>query len=155
LQLDHFEDGQEGDDHGVARRAGFEEADEINAGIVAGKDLAAQLGDHLSHGELFVLQLDAGDFFATFEDLLKNFDEIDQRDDEFAFGTFVVIKRFVGLGPDVLFDLLLLIEHLGRVFEFFVFEQALNEFFTRVGGLLFRRGERVGREEHFGFDVDE
>ena len=58
----------------MARGAGFEEADEVDAGIVIGEDLAAELSDHLRDGELFVLQLDAGDFFAAFEDLLENFD---------------------------------------------------------------------------------
>jgi hypothetical protein len=51
--------------------------------------------------------------------------------------------------------LLALVEELRGVFEFFVLDEALDKFFTRVGGLLFGRGERVGREKHFGFDVDE
>ena len=155
LELDHFEHGEEGDDHGVTGGAGFEELDEADGVGVAGEDLAAELGDHLGNGEGFVLQLDAGDFFFALEDLLEDADEIDEGDDQFAFGAFVVVERFVGLGPDVFFDLLFLVEKLRGVFEFFVLDEALDEFFARIGGLLFGGGERVGREKHFRFDVDE
>src|SRR6202162_2855962 len=41
LELDHFEDREEGDDHGVARGAGFEELDEIERVVFAGEDLRA------------------------------------------------------------------------------------------------------------------
>src|SRR5258708_5705158 len=78
LQLDHFEDREKGHDHGVARGARFEKLHEVYAGVVARQDLSAQLRHHLRHCELFVLQFDAGNFFAAFEDLLKNFDEIDE-----------------------------------------------------------------------------
>ena len=88
--------------------------------------MAAQLRDHLRDRELLVLQFDAGNFLAAFENLLEDFYEIDKGDNEFTFGAFVVIKRFVGLGPDVFFDLLALIKELRGVFEFFVFEQALD-----------------------------
>ncbi len=126
LELDHFEDGEEGDDHGVAGGAGFEEFDEADGVGVAREDLAAELGDHLRDGEDFVLELDAGDFFFALEDLLEDADEIDEGDDEFAFGAFIVVEGFVGLGPDVFLDLLFLVEELGGVFEFFVFDEALN-----------------------------
>jgi len=43
LHLDHFEDGEEGDDHGVARRASLEETDEVDGVVVAGQDLRAEL----------------------------------------------------------------------------------------------------------------
>jgi hypothetical protein len=89
------------------------------------------------------------------KDLLENADKVDQGDDEFTFRAFIVVEGFIGLGPDVLFDLLALVEKLRGVFEFFVFDEALNEFFARVGGLLLGRSQRVGREKHFGFDVDE
>ena len=59
----------------------------------------------------------------AFEDLLENADQIDQGNDQFAFGAFVVVEGFVGLGPDVFFDLLFLVEELRGVFEFFVFER--------------------------------
>jgi len=36
-----------------------------------------------------------------------------------------------------------------------VLKQALDEFFARIGRLFLGRSERVGREEHFGFDVNE
>jgi len=155
LELDHFEDGEEGYDHGVAGGAGFEELDEADGVGVAAEDLGAELGDHLGHSEDVVGQFDADDFFFALEDLLEDADEVDEGDDEFAFGAFVVVESFVGTGPDVFFDLLLLVEELGGVFEFFVFDEALDQFFARVGGLLFGGGERVGREKHFGFDVDE
>jgi hypothetical protein len=117
--------------------------------------LAAELGDHLGHGEGFVLELDAGNFLFSLEDLLEDANEIDEGDDEFAFGAFVVVERFVRLGPDVFFDLLALVKELGGVFEFFVLEETLDQFFAGIGGLLFGRAERVGREKHFGFDIDE
>ena len=50
------------------------------------------------------------------------------------FGAFVVVEGFVGLGPDVFFDLLLLVEELGGVFIFFVFDETLDEFGAGVGG---------------------
>ena len=155
LELDHFKDREESDDHGVAGGAGFEELNEADGIVGAGEDLAAKLGDHLRDGEEFVLQLDAGNFFFAFEDLLENTDKVDEGDDKFTFGAFIMVQGFVGLGPDVLLDLLALVEKLRGVFEFFVFDEALNEFFARVGGLLLGRSQRVGREKHFGFDVDE
>jgi hypothetical protein len=139
----------------VARGAAFEELNEADGIVGAGEDLAAELGNHLCDSEEFVLQLDAGNFFFAFEDLLENADKVDQGDDEFTFRAFIVVEGFIGLGPDVLFDLLALVEELRGVFEFFVFDEALDKFFARVGGLLLGRGKRVGREKHFGFDVDE
>jgi len=155
LELDHFKDSEKRDDHGVTRGAGFEELNEADGIVGAGEDLAAKLSDHLGDGEDFMLELDAGNFFLALEDLLEDADEVNEGDDEFALGGFVVIEGFVGLGPDVFFDLLLLVKKLSGIFEFFVLEEALDEFFARVGGLLFGGGERVGREKHFGFDVDE
>ena len=155
LEFDHFEDGEEGDDHGVAGGAGFEEFDEADGAGVAREDLTAELRDHLGYREGIVLELDADYFFFTLEDLLENADEVDEGDDEVAFGAFVVVEGFVGTGPDIFFDLLALVEELRGVLEFFVFDEALDEFFARIGGLLFGGGEGIGREEHFGFDVDE
>ena len=93
-----------------------------------------------------VLQVDAHHFFAALQDLLEDFDEIDERHDEIGFGAFVVVERFVGPGPDVFFDLLLLVEQLGGVLEFFVFDQALHKFGAWVGGQFFRcpRAGRAG-----------
>jgi hypothetical protein len=51
LKFHHFQDGQEGYDHGVAGGAGFEELDEADGGGVAREDLGAELGDHLGYGE--------------------------------------------------------------------------------------------------------
>jgi hypothetical protein len=114
LELNHFEYRQEGHDHGVARGAGFEKLDEIQGVVFAGQDLGAQLGDHLRDGEFFVAQIDARDFFAALEDLLENFYEVDQRDDQLGVGAFVVVEGFVGLGPNVFFDLLFLVEEFAR-----------------------------------------
>ena len=102
-----------------------------------------------------MLQLDARDFFFAFEHLLEDANQVDEGDDQFAFGSFVVVERFVRLGPNIFFDLLRLIEELGGVLEFFVFEKPLHQLFAWVAGLFLRRGERVGREKHFGFDVNE
>ena len=87
-----------------------------------------------------MLQLDAGDFFAAIEDLLEHFYQVNERDDQIAFRAFVVVERFVRLGPDIFFDLLLLVEELRGVFEFFVFDEALDEFGARVAGDFFRSG---------------
>src|SRR5262249_31623618 len=99
LELDHFENCEDGDDHGVTRTARFDKADESDAGIVAGENLAAQLNDHLGDGERFVAQFDARDFFTAFENLLENLDEIDQRNNQFAFRALVVVKGFIRIGP--------------------------------------------------------
>jgi len=155
LEFHHLEDGEEGDDHGVTRRAGVEKFDQADGARVAGEDLAAELRDHLRDGEDVVLKLDADNFFFAFEDLLEDADEIDEGDDEFAFGAFIVVQGFVRVGPDVFFDLLFLVEELRGVFEFFVLDEALDEFFARIGGLFLGRSQRIGREKHFGLDVDE
>jgi hypothetical protein len=139
----------------MAGGAGFEKLNEADGTVGAGEDLAAELGNHLRDSEEFVLELDAGNFFFSLEDLLENADKVDEGDDEFTLGAFIVVQGFVGLGPNVLLDLLALVEELRGVFEFFVFDQALDEFFARVSGLFFWRGERIGREKHFRFDVDE
>src|SRR5215472_17068129 len=112
LKLDHFKHGKEGDNHGVTRGAGVEEFDEADRAGVAGEDLAAELRDHLGDREDVVLKLDAGHFFFAFEDVLENPNKIDERNDEFSFGALVVVEGLVGLGPDVLLDLLLLVEEL-------------------------------------------
>src|SRR5712671_2549238 len=52
-------------------------------------------------------------------------------------------------------DLLFLVQELRGVLEFFVLHEALDQVGARVGGLLFRARERVGREQHFRFDVDQ
>src|SRR6266481_4465097 len=85
LHLDHFEHGEKGDNHGVARRASLEETDEVDGVVVAGQDLRAELGHHLRYGEFFVLQLDARDFFAALENLLEDANEVDHGDDQLAF----------------------------------------------------------------------
>jgi hypothetical protein len=36
------------------------------------------------------------------------------------------VERFIGMRPDVGFDLLFLVEELGGVFEFFVLEEAVD-----------------------------
>jgi hypothetical protein len=72
LELDHFEDGEEGYDHGVAGGAGFEELDEAYGGGIAGEDLRAELGDHLCYGEDVVGKFDADYFFFALEDLLED-----------------------------------------------------------------------------------
>jgi hypothetical protein len=126
----------------MSRGARFKKFDQANGVLVAGENLGAKLGHHLGDGEGFVLQVDADDLFAALQDLLEDFDEVNERDDEVAFGAFVVIKRFVGPGPNVFLDLLLLIEQLSGVFEFFVFDEALDELGARVGGLLL--GARAG-----------
>src|SRR5215467_14297242 len=84
LQLYHFEHGEKGDDHGVARRTSFKEAHQIYAGIVARQNLAAQLSDHLRYRERFMAQFDARDFSAALQHLLEHLDQVDQGDHKFA-----------------------------------------------------------------------
>ena len=110
----------------MPRRAGLEKRNQVHAVFRARNDLRAQLHDHLSHGELLMLQLDSNGFLAPFQHLLENFYQVHERNDEFAFCAFIVVERFIGLRPDVLFDLLFLVEKLRCVFEFFVFDQALD-----------------------------
>lgn len=78
LKLNHFEDGQERDDHGVTRGTAFEELDKADRIGVARQNLATKLSDHLGDGERFVLEFDPGYFPFAFQDLLKNTDEIDE-----------------------------------------------------------------------------
>ena len=85
------------------------------------------------------------DFFFALEDLLENADEVDEGDDQFALGAFVVVQGFVGLGPDVLFDLLALVEELRGVFEFFVFDRGAGRV-LREGRRPDLRGRRADRE---------
>ena len=105
--------------------------------VVAGENLARSCAIIWATVKVGCCSSMRDDFFPALEDLLEDSDEIDERDDEIGFGAFVVVERSVGPGPDVLFDLLLLVEQLGGVFEFFVLDQALDEFGARVGGLLF------------------
>src|SRR5262249_14218834 len=81
LHFYHFKDGEKRDDHRMSRGASFKEFDQANAVVVAGENLGAKLRHHLRDGEGWVLQVDARDFFSAFQDLLEDFDEIDQRDD--------------------------------------------------------------------------
>ena len=64
-------------------------------------------------------------------------------------------KRLVRLRPDVFFNLLLLVQELRGVLEFFVFDQTLDQFRARVTFRAFLCGERVGRQKHFRLDVDQ
>ena len=80
LHADHFENGEQGDDHGVFGFAGFEEFDQRD-GIVGRDQAMAEAVHHLRDGDLIVLQLEFGDFFAAFEDLLESFYQVHQGDD--------------------------------------------------------------------------
>ena len=66
-------------------------------------------------------QAELRDFFATFQDLLESFYQINQRDYQLALDLVAAVERFIGMGPDVRFDLLFLVEELRGIFEFFVF----------------------------------
>src|SRR6516164_7576053 len=101
LKFNHFEDGKKRDDHGVTRGAGFEELNEAYGTGVASENLRAKLSDHLRDRIGLVLQFDAGDFLFAFENLLEDADEVDERDNEFSFRTFVVVEGLVRFGPDV------------------------------------------------------
>src|SRR6195256_3784304 len=64
------------------------------------------------------------------------------------------IEENVRPRPDVFFDLLALMEQLRGALELFMFDESVDQIGAWVFG-FFGAGERVGRQEHFGFDVDE
>ena len=76
LQFHHFQNGQERDDHRVARWASLEKLDQIHHVVRAGQNLGAQGRNHLRHCELLVVQLDARNFLAALEHLLEDFHQI-------------------------------------------------------------------------------
>jgi len=84
LQAHEFENSEQGHDHCVARRAGLEKSDELDAFVCRDQLLAEKL-HHLRDGELVVAQIYFYHFLAALEDLLKHFDQIDQRDDQLPF----------------------------------------------------------------------
>ena len=47
------------------------------------------------------------------------------------------------------------VEHTGRGLEFFVFEQAVDEFVSRIFDLFFFAGKRVAGKQHLGLDLDQ
>ena len=83
-----------------------------------------------------VAQLDLGDFLAPLEHLLEDAHQVDQRDHQLALSAFVVVERKIGLGPDMGFELLLLVEQLRGVLELLVLDQAVHQFGARVDLLL-------------------
>ena len=152
MHADHFQHGEQGDDHRVPGFAGLEKFDERN-GIVGDDQALAQPVHHLRDGDGIVAQAELRDFFAAFKNLLESFDQVNERDDQLALHFVAAVKRFIGVRPDVGFDLLLLVEQLRGILEFFVFEQAVDEFVARVR--LVGGQQRVHRQEQFGFDVNQ
>jgi hypothetical protein len=152
LHANHFQNGQQGDDHGVARLAGFEEIDE-GYGIVVRRQTLAQAVHHLRDGHGFVMQLELLEAFFAFKDLLESFYQINEGDDQLALDFVAGVQRAVGMGPDVIFHLLLLVEQLGGVLEFFMLEKAVHKLVARI--LLFWTGQRIGGQQHFRLDVNQ
>src|SRR5216684_3204227 len=155
LQLNHFQNRQERHNHRVPRRTRLKKLNQIHRILRACQNLRPQSRDHLRHGKLFVPQLDPRNFFLPLQDLLENFHQVHERNHQFAFGPFVVVKRFVRLRPNVFFNLLLLVQKLRRVFKFFVFHQALHQFRPRIAVRLFRPRQRIRRQKHFRLDVNQ
>src|SRR6185437_13002798 len=153
LHAHHFEHGEERNDHGVAGFASVKEFDERDD-FVGGDEALAEAVHHLRDGDAFMAQGKLGDVFFALEDVLEGLDEIHERNDEFAFDFFTGVERAVWMRPDVLLDLLLLIKELRGILEFFVLEEAMNEFIARVFGFA-RGGERIGGQQHLRLDVDE
>src|SRR5580704_12188817 len=85
LHFYHFQDGEKGDDHRMSRGASLKKFDQADGIVVAGENLGTQLRHHLGDGEDLMLEVDANRLFTAFEDLLEDFDEVDEGDDEFAF----------------------------------------------------------------------
>ncbi len=100
------------------------------------------------------MQLDAHDCLAPFEHLLEDAHQVHQRNHQLAFDVLAFVERKIGLRPDVRFELLLFVEQLRGVLEFFVLDQAMHQLGARIG-LLFRRGERVGRQQHLRLDQNQ
>ena len=140
------------DDHRVPGFAGLEKFDERN-GIVGDDQALAQAVHHLRDRDGIVAQAELRDFFSAFENLLECFDQVHERDDQLALHFVAAVERFIGMRPDVGFDLLLLVEQLRGILEFFVFEQAVDELVARVR--LVGGQQRVHWQQHFGFDVDQ
>jgi len=115
LHLDHFEDGEKGDDHGVARRASLEKADEVNGVVVAGQNLRTELGIICATVNCSCCSRCAK-LLCGARGLAGRRGRGRPWRRQLAFGAFVVVQRFVGLGPDVFFDLLFLVEELRGVF---------------------------------------
>ncbi len=112
----------------------------------------AQTVHHLRDGNRIVVQLEFGNFScAVRAPAGRRFDQVDQRDDQFALGFVGAVERLVRVRPDVIFDLLLLIEQLRGVLEFFVLEQAMHQVVARILGLLL--GDRSGSAGSSIFDL--
>ncbi len=134
LHAHHFEHRQQRDDRGVARLAGVEEFEQRD-GIVGRDQPLPQPVHHLRDGNAFMAQLEFRNFLAALEDLLKRLDQIDERHGHLPLDGVAGIKAAVRMRPDVIFDLLLLIEKLRGVLELLVLEQAVDKLAARV--LLF------------------
>ena len=114
----------------------------------------AQPVHHLRDGHRLVPQLEFRHFLAPLEDLLERLHQIDERNDHLALDRVARVERAIRPRPNVILDLLLLIQQLRGVLEFLVFEQPVNQLVARI----FQRigpGERIGRQQHLRFDVDQ
>src|SRR5882724_7080576 len=154
LQFHHLQHRQKRHNHCVPRRTSLKKLHQIHRIVRARQDLRPDLRDHLRHGKLFVPQLDPRHFLPPLQHLLEHSHQIHERNHQIALGPFVVVERLVRLRPYVLFNLLLLIQKLRRILEFLVFHQALHQVRPRIFR-LFRPGQRIRRQQHLRFDVDQ
>jgi len=100
------------------------------------------------------MQFELRNLFPPFEHLREYFHQIHKRNDQLPFRLLATVKRFIRMRPNVILNLLLLVEQLRGVLEFLVFEQSMDQFVARIL-LAFRPRQWVGRQKHLGFDVDQ
>ena len=83
--------------------------------------------NHLTDGDRLLVYLQNRLALCPFQDLLKCPDQVNHIGGDFrvgALGVLEILQR--GIRPDSGFDLLLLQQHLGCGFEFFVLQQAVD-----------------------------
>ena len=85
---------------------------------------------------------------------MEHFYQVHERNDQLTFRFLAFVQREVRLRPHVLLDLLALVEKLRSALEFFVLDETMHEVGARVV-LILGAGQRIGREQHFRFDIDE
>jgi hypothetical protein len=135
---------------------GFEQSYE---GEFIGRPGAAQFrfeeADHVRDGDVFLGDVVNGPRARAFEHLLECFQEVDEGHCQVRRIVFADEVLQLRVGPYGFFELALLLEHFGGVFEPLVLEQTVHEFGPGIfGGGNFLQF-RVVRQQQLRLDVDE
>src|SRR2546423_807812 len=107
---------------------------------------------HVGERDLFALDLHFDLVDVPGDDLLKDGQQIENRCVDL--GRLTVRLQWAPLETRLL-DCRALIEHSGRGLEFLVFQQPVDQLLPRVVDLLVDRDERVSRQQHLRFDLDQ